>query len=70
MTTTAAAVYTIAEVAAKLGIGEASVYRGLYAGQIPAHRVGSRWIIPREPFDRWFADPLAIPEPKRERLSH
>jgi excisionase family DNA binding protein len=48
------ATYTVGEVAALLGISRASVYTRLATGEIPARRIGSRWIIARHRFDVWL----------------
>lgn len=48
------ATYTVPEVAEMLGISRATVYVLLRAGEIPARRVGSRWIIARRRFDSWL----------------
>lgn len=50
------ATYTVAEVADLLGMSRATVYVLLSAGQIPARRIGSRWIIARHRFDTWLND--------------
>jgi excisionase family DNA binding protein len=46
--------YTAPEVAEMLGISRATVYVLLRSGEIPARRVGSRWIIARRRFDSWL----------------
>lgn len=48
------ATYTVAEVATLLGISAAVVYDLLNRGQIPARRLGSRWIIARHRFHTWL----------------
>ena len=48
------ATYTVPEAARLLGTGTAVVYRMLRAGEIPARRVGDRWIISRRRFDAWL----------------
>lgn len=48
------ATYKVSEVAELLGISRATVYVLLNAGQIPARRIGSRWIIARRRFDDWL----------------
>lgn len=48
------AVYTPKQVAAMLGLARALVYELLNTGQIPAKRLGKRWIIPRAVFDTWL----------------
>jgi excisionase family DNA binding protein len=48
-------VVTPGEVAQRLHLGLRSVYAGLEAGQLPGHRVGRKWIIPRVAFEAWLA---------------
>src|SRR4051794_22350745 len=58
--TPARVTYTIPEVCALLGISRATAYAMLRAGEIPAMRLGSRWIIPRHRFACWLnSDPIA-----------
>jgi excisionase family DNA binding protein len=46
--------YTVTEVATLLGISRANTYVLLKSGEIPARRLGSRWIIPRHRFHDWL----------------
>lgn len=46
--------YTVTEVAILLGISRANTYLLLKSGEIPARRLGSRWIIPRHRFHDWL----------------
>ena len=46
--------YTVPEVATLLGISRATTYVLLKTGQIPARRVGSRWIIACRRFNTWL----------------
>lgn len=47
--------YTPAEAAALLGCTRHHLYGLLDAGKVPsAFRLGGRWVIGREPFDRWL----------------
>jgi excisionase family DNA binding protein len=48
------ATYTVREVAALLDISRATAYTRLASGEIPARRIGSRWIIARRRFDAWL----------------
>jgi excisionase family DNA binding protein len=43
---------TIAEVAAKLGIGRATAYAGARTGAIPVIRINRRLLVPRAAFQR------------------
>lgn len=53
--------YTVSEVAAMLGISRATTYVLLRTGQIPARRIGSRWIIACRRFNMWLdSDPFGI----------
>ena len=54
-TTTERQVLTTSEVATQLGLSEASVYKGIGCGQIPAIRVGRRLLIPRDAFQQLLA---------------
>lgn len=51
---TGRATYTVPEVAKLLGISRPTVYAQLAAGQIPARRIGRRWIIARHRFNVWL----------------
>ncbi len=53
---------TAEALAAKLGVDVKTVYAGLARGEIPARRVGRRWIIVEQVIDDWLASP---PEPSR-----
>ena len=46
--------YTVPEVAGLLGISRATAYNLLRTGEIPARRIGSRWIIACRRFDCWL----------------
>lgn len=50
----ARATYTVGEVAVLLGLSRASTYVLLKSGDIPARRLGNRWIIPRHRFHQWL----------------
>lgn len=50
------AVYTVAEVAELLGLALRNVYPMVKTGQIPARRMGGRWVIPKERFNAWLND--------------
>jgi excisionase family DNA binding protein len=54
------ATYTVEEIAELLGLSRASAYVLLKSGDIPARRLGTRWIIPRHRFHQWLdSDPIA-----------
>lgn len=44
---------TVDEIAARLCLGRLAVYTLLHQGQIPAIRLGRRWIITRFAYDDW-----------------
>ncbi len=48
------AVYTVKEVAAMLSLSVSSAYTLVRAGQIPAERLGRRWVVPRSRFHAWL----------------
>jgi excisionase family DNA binding protein len=48
----AAAMATVEELAAVLGVGVNQAYVALQMGQIPAMRFGRRWLIARKTIDR------------------
>jgi len=55
------ATYTVFEVAALLDISRATAYARLASGEIPARRIGTRWIIARRRFDAWLDEaPLDV----------
>jgi excisionase family DNA binding protein len=45
---------TVRELARKIGIPLAATYKGLRSGQIPARRIGRRYVIVTEVIDRWL----------------
>ena len=47
-------VYTVPEVAEALGISRGSAYARVRAGEIPAIRLGGRWVIPMHRFHTWL----------------
>jgi len=44
-------VYSVDEVAAKLGVNIKTAYESIAAGEIPSMRIGRRILIPRAAFD-------------------
>lgn len=48
------AVYTVRQVAWLLSLSVGRTYELLRAGEIPATRLGNRWIIPRARFHTWL----------------
>ena len=45
---------TVRELARKIGVPLSAAYKGLRSGQIPARRVGRRYVIVPEVIDRWL----------------
>ncbi|GGM72064.1 hypothetical protein GCM10012275_48260 [Longimycelium tulufanense] len=46
--------YTVAEVAYLLSLSRGVTYRMVREGEIPARRIGRRWVIPRAAFREWL----------------
>ena len=46
--------YTVDDVAALLGVARGVAYDNVRSGQIPAVRVGRRWLVPRGRFHAWL----------------
>jgi excisionase family DNA binding protein len=57
------AVYTVREVAHLLSLSLGATYALVRAGEIPARRLGSRWVIPRTRFEQWLDDCTVQPKP-------
>jgi excisionase family DNA binding protein len=47
-------IYTVRQVAARLGISAGLAYELVREGEIPAKRLGRRWVVPRELFHAWL----------------
>ena len=48
------AVYTVAEVAEMLNLALGGTYALVRAGEIPARKLGGRWVIPKAAFHDWL----------------
>lgn len=48
------AVYTVKEVSHLLSLSLGSTYTLVRAGEIPARKMGGRWVVPRERFNTWL----------------
>ena len=48
------AVYTVAEVAELLDLSLGSTYTLVRTGDIPAKKMGGRWVIPKRRFHAWL----------------
>lgn len=49
-----AVVYTVAEVSQLLGLGLGLTYELVRNGEIPARKLGSRWVVPKSAFHAWL----------------
>ena len=49
-------VYSVPEAGGKIGLGKSSSYQAVRSGQIPAIKIGGRWIVPKVAFDRMLAN--------------
>ena len=62
MTSTETLTYTVDQIAVMLGVARGVAYESVRNGEIPATRVGRRWLIPRKRFHAWLdGDP---PDPR------
>jgi excisionase family DNA binding protein len=59
---------TIAEAAARLGIGLNQTYEAARRGEIPALRVGKRLLVPRAAFEAKLAD-ASVPQGKAKKAA-
>lgn len=48
-------VLTVAEAADLLRLGRNSTYAAIQRGELPARRVGRRWLIPKDALERFLA---------------
>ena len=55
------AVLSVKQVAKRLGICQPLVYRQIRAGNIPAVKVGDRYLIPKAAFERWLSVEIRAP---------
>jgi excisionase family DNA binding protein len=60
------AVYTVAEVAVMLSLSTGSTYALVRAGEIPAKKMGARWVIPKRRFHAWLD---GLPEASDEDIA-
>ncbi len=54
MTSTETLTYTVDQIAVLLGVARGVAYESVRNGEIPATRVGRRWLIPRKRFHAWL----------------
>ncbi len=52
---------SVIDAAQVLGIGRSRTYQAVRSGELPARKLGKRWLIPRVALDRWFAEVTANP---------
>jgi excisionase family DNA binding protein len=57
------AVYTVREVAHLLSLSLGVTYALVRSGEIPARRLGGRWVIPRARFQQWLDACTVEPDP-------
>ncbi|WP_432901272.1 helix-turn-helix domain-containing protein [Micromonospora matsumotoense] len=62
----ASAVYTVAETAEILSLSLGSTYALVRSGEIPAIKLGGRWLIPKGRLHRWLDD---LPEASTEDVA-
>jgi excisionase family DNA binding protein len=60
------AVYTVMEVAELLSLSRGTTYTMIRAGQIPAKKIGNRWVVPKTRFHAWLDD---LPEASWEDVA-
>ena len=51
---------TVEELAIFLSISLSHTYQQLYAGNIPAHHLGRKWVISRQQIENWFNNAPAV----------
>jgi excisionase family DNA binding protein len=66
MNTVQSLTYSVDEVAALLGIARGVAYQSVRNGEIPATRVGRRWLIPRRRFHAWLDGAESATPPGQE----
>ncbi len=53
-------IYTVAEVAAMLSLNLGGTYRMIRSGDIPARKLGGRWVVPRRAFHDWLESCIEV----------
>jgi excisionase family DNA binding protein len=61
------AVYTVKEVSVLLSISLGGTYTLVREGQIPAIKLGGRWVIPKRRFHAWLEEAAATGGPEEWR---
>ncbi|RIQ21859.1 helix-turn-helix domain-containing protein [Jiangella rhizosphaerae] len=59
-----ALVYSVAEVAELLNLALGGTYALVRSGDIPARKLGGRWVIPKQVFHDWLEDVTVEPDPE------
>jgi excisionase family DNA binding protein len=57
-------VYSVAEVAELLNLALGGTYALVRAGDIPARKLGGRWVIPKQAFHDWLETVTLEPDPE------
>lgn len=60
------AVYTVPEVAQLLSLSRGTTYAMIRRGEIPARKIGDRWVIPKSRFNAWLD---ALPEATDQEIA-
>jgi excisionase family DNA binding protein len=63
MTDDAKLAYSIKEAAKALGIHTDLAYRMAQCGELPAVKLGARWLVPVAALERWLAERIAASQP-------
>jgi excisionase family DNA binding protein len=58
---------TIAEAAKALGVHRNTLRAAIGRGEVPAARLGRRWLVPVAAVDRLLSAPGVCPEPEADR---
>lgn len=64
--TDSAAVYSVADVSRLLALSRGMTYAMVRNGEIPAKKIGDRWIIPKTRFHQWLSACVIPPITERE----
>lgn len=57
-------VYSVAEVAQLLNLALGGTYALVRSGDIPARKLGGRWVIPKQAFHEWLENTTIEPDPQ------
>jgi excisionase family DNA binding protein len=55
--TTHRAIYTVEEISTLLNLSRGKTYTSIQTGEIPAKKIGGRWVIPKTTFHTWLETP-------------